>query len=262
MDLFERAGVDVSDWANYKRGASSPAANPKYCYEWALKQPGKVVVCNLWAGNMREVDGNIEQQLQLSDSATKTETDPTRRGRRARMAEMLAEAYAQGLPVRVIVLDGQTRESSQNGKTRVTGRSLDPATWAVVRVNTTSSTFTLRRGVQASPYVDQFDLARPPDGPATVSSATVITRARSADVRAYVLRRARGKCELCNTKGFEFPDGRIYLETHHIVPLCDGGPDSVSNVAALCANHHREAHYGKAAAEIARELQDKLAGKA
>jgi 5-methylcytosine-specific restriction enzyme A len=26
--------------------------------------------------------------------------------------------------------------------------------------------------------------------------------------------------------------------------LADGGPDHISNVIALCPNHHREAHFG------------------
>ena len=34
-DLVREAGLDVSDWANYKR-PKSPQTNPKYCYEWAL----------------------------------------------------------------------------------------------------------------------------------------------------------------------------------------------------------------------------------
>jgi hypothetical protein len=33
MDLVEEAGVDITDWANIKRGKKWAAANPKYCYE-------------------------------------------------------------------------------------------------------------------------------------------------------------------------------------------------------------------------------------
>lgn len=259
MDLFERAGIDISDWANYERGATNPAANPKYCYEWALKQPNSVLVCNLWFGNMREINGEIEQHLQLADSATNRETNATRRSRRTRLVELLAEAYKEELPIRVIILDGQTRESSQKGRTRVTGRSLDSAVWSVVSVDENSTTFIVRRGLPPLHYVDQFDLPPPHDGPGTISSRTVTLRERSGEIRAYALRRAKGNCEFCGVRGFEFPDGRVYLETHHIVPLSQGGADSASNVAALCANHHREAHHGREAVEIARKLQAKLA---
>jgi len=29
---------------------------------------------------------------------------------------------------------------------------------------------------------------------------------------------------------------------HHIIPLADGGPDTLENVAALCPNCHRKMH--------------------
>ena len=37
--------------------------------------------------------------------------------------------------------------------------------------------------------------------------------ARDPKVRAAVLRRAKGKCELCGKLGFFYPDGSRYLET-------------------------------------------------
>ena len=39
--------------------------------------------------------------------------------------------------------------------------------------------------------------------------------------------------------------GSIYLESHHIHPLSEGGADTIENVIALCPNHHREAHFGE-----------------
>ena len=55
--------------------------------------------------------------------------------------------------------------------------------------------------------------------------------------------RAKGRCELCGEHGFEMPDGRTYLETHHIDALGEGGLDTDANVAALCPNDHRQAHF-------------------
>ncbi|WP_407646473.1 HNH endonuclease [Henriciella aquimarina] len=40
------------------------------------------------------------------------------------------------------------------------------------------------------------------------------------------------------------PSGALYLETHHIQPLAEGGADTLTNVIALCPNDHRKAHYG------------------
>ena len=48
--------------------------------------------------------------------------------------------------------------------------------------------------------------------------------------------------------------GKVFLETHHIVPLGEKGKDVIENVAAICPNHHREAHHGAARKTIQREL--------
>lgn len=77
-------------------------------------------------------------------------------------------------------------------------------------------------------------------------SVTTESYYRDPQVKAWVLKRADGKCEQCNKAApFKHPDGTKYLETHHVVPLSDGGEDTVENSIALCPNCHREVHYGK-----------------
>ncbi len=49
-------------------------------------------------------------------------------------------------------------------------------------------------------------------------------------------------------------DGSIFLETHHVVPLSERGSDTLLNVVALCANHHREAHLGSSRVSIRNRL--------
>lgn len=69
---------------------------------------------------------------------------------------------------------------------------------------------------------------------------------RNADVVAEVLDRAAGQCERC-TKAAPFmrrKDGTPYLEVHHRKQLAHGGEDTIENAIALCANCHRELHYG------------------
>lgn len=68
---------------------------------------------------------------------------------------------------------------------------------------------------------------------------------RDARVRQEVLKRAAGKCEYKKCVPFTSKSGLPYLEAHHIVSLAASGDDDKSNVIALCANHHREAHSGK-----------------
>jgi len=73
---------------------------------------------------------------------------------------------------------------------------------------------------------------------------------RDDKVRQHVLKRANGVCEECNQRGFLKRDGQIYLETHHIISLSEQGVDKPHNVIALCANDHRQAHFGKNWAEL------------
>jgi 5-methylcytosine-specific restriction enzyme A len=69
---------------------------------------------------------------------------------------------------------------------------------------------------------------------------------RNPDVIAFVLKRAKGKCELC---GLDAPFQRLndtpYLEIHHWITLAEGGEDAVNNAGALCPNCHKNAHFGK-----------------
>lgn len=68
---------------------------------------------------------------------------------------------------------------------------------------------------------------------------------RSRVVRDYVLARANGRCEYCqSTAPFITTKGSPFLEVHHIMRLSDGGPDSPEHLIGLCPNCHRQAHYG------------------
>jgi hypothetical protein len=78
--------------------------------------------------------------------------------------------------------------------------------------------------------------------------------ARDPKVRAAVMRRANGKCELCSELGFKQSNGKHYLESHHIITLANEGSDRMTNVIALCPNHHREAHFGERGEELEKEM--------
>ena len=68
--------------------------------------------------------------------------------------------------------------------------------------------------------------------------------ARDNKIRDAVRQRANGLCEHCGKPGFFCGDGSRYVERHHIIALANDGADKMENVIALCADHHREAHYG------------------
>ncbi|QNA86438.1 hypothetical protein G4G27_22485 [Sphingomonas sp. So64.6b] len=66
------------------------------------------------------------------------------------------------------------------------------------------------------------------------------------------LKRANGfRCQICDALGLESVgfiklDGEPYVEAHHATPVSamEIGSLSATNIMILCANHHRQMHYG------------------
>jgi hypothetical protein len=66
------------------------------------------------------------------------------------------------------------------------------------------------------------------------------------------LKRAnRFDCQICDALGigqgsFVKPNGERYVEAHHATPVSEQeiGSLAASNIMILCANHHRQMHYG------------------
>lgn len=85
MDLVAAAGVDVGPWAESGKGlVQIPASNPAYCYEWAFIEPVRVVVLNLWHGEIQERNGEVWCDLNpraYSEKGRSTTTlQPSERG--------------------------------------------------------------------------------------------------------------------------------------------------------------------------------------
>jgi 5-methylcytosine-specific restriction protein A len=67
---------------------------------------------------------------------------------------------------------------------------------------------------------------------------------RDPFVKAWVLSNAEGQCEACKLPApFNRTDGTPYLEVHHLIPLSEGGSDTISNALAVCPNCHRKLHF-------------------
>lgn len=60
-------------------------------------------------------------------------------------------------------------------------------------------------------------------------------------LRDFAISRADDHCQLCGLQApFNFPDGRPYLEIHHVIPFHSGGDNSANNIVALCPNCQRK----------------------
>lgn len=111
--------------------------------------------------------------------------------------------------------------------------------------------------IVARPYMIDESPAGNPTPRREVSTGTVYVR--DPRVVAYTQVRANGVCELCAQPApFSRPDGSPYLETHHVVPLAENGPDTPNNCTGVCPNCHRALHSAENKDELAEILLAKL----
>lgn len=72
----------------------------------------------------------------------------------------------------------------------------------------------------------------------------VLAYERDPQVKAWVLKQSNGVCEACDLPApFIKSNGEPYLEVHHVLPLAEGGSDTVNNTVSVCPNCHRMLHY-------------------
>ena len=83
---------------------------------------------------------------------------------------------------------------------------------------------------------------------------TMTSYYRDPKVAGWVLQFAKGVCEVCGTQGYDTDAGISFLETHHVVPLGDGGPDTTWNVIAVCEICHGKLHRWKYREEMQRNI--------
>jgi 5-methylcytosine-specific restriction protein A len=152
MDLVSTAGVNTDDWENYKGGPQKAAANPKYCYEWAFVEPGKVVVLTLWHEMIIERDGRLVREFNIRQSAQEYGEFPGKVmwGIRATRADKaIQEAIKSDLPIRAIICSGSRRgiDQSKTEASKVEKRLLDPVPWTITYYNWNTGQCTLTRGI-------------------------------------------------------------------------------------------------------------------
>jgi hypothetical protein len=254
FDVVESLGFDTSDWIASATNPRKIKANPKYCYDWSFVQPKKVAVFNLWHDAMKMENGEIVyrdnfRQNAAFHRANGGKTQWITRG--LKLDRDAAQAAYDNLPIRVLVVDGKRRatQDPHSDSSKVSHRELDAEPWHIRHYDSRTGEFVLVRGTGQSAYVDQFDSdTLSAEVERKQVSSSVYTRNR--DIRQAALVRSKGRCEYCDEPGFQTSSGRIYLETHHVIPLSEGGPDAVDNVIAVCPLDHRKAHYAHDALTI------------
>lgn len=76
-------------------------------------------------------------------------------------------------------------------------------------------------------------------------------------VGAKLKKELKFRCQLCDALGlvavgFSKKNGEPYVEAHHVMPVSklQVGSLAASNVMIVCANHHRQLHFGKVSVTI------------
>lgn len=157
-DAVQAAGLDVSDWPNYKNGKRAPASNPKYIYEWAFASDGDRVVLNLWHANLDVDDEGIFSDLDMRSYASEIERardEPWRMipakpqwAHRARSFDRTLQTSWRGSrQVRIVLCEGTMRDhaSGDEKSSEVKYRALDTAIWDMVSYNWDTGKARVRR---------------------------------------------------------------------------------------------------------------------
>ena len=96
------------------------------------------------------------------------------------------------------------------------------------------------------------------DNQRIVRARSGVVYRRDPKVRAKVLEIANGHCECCGEEGFLTESGQRYLETHHVVSVSERGPDTASNIVAVCPTCHRKAHFSADHIEVERRMSEAI----
>jgi 5-methylcytosine-specific restriction endonuclease McrA len=108
--------------------------------------------------------------------------------------------------------------------------------------------------------IDASEPNNPPPGCSSPGRTTVTCSAFVCDpaVAAWVLQEASGQCESCREMAYETDSGRSYLEIHHVIPLDEGGSDTVANAVGVCETCHGKLHRWVHRASLKQSLYDRI----
>lgn len=250
IDLVHKAGIDVSDWANFKGGQAKASVNPKYCYEWSFRGNG-LTVLNLWHDELQLDADCVFQDKNFRQVAASSKG--VRRTRASKMDRMLHDAFENSTPLKVVLLGRHKSKPSI-----VDARRLDDSYWHVHSYDSANGSCTIKRGgPPESSLLSEDEVASSfPEG--EQRRCFVTHRRREADARKQKLEKYaadNGGQLICEVPGcnFNFSEkygelGTGYAQVHHKTPLSSypikGAETKLDDLAVVCANCHVMIHLG------------------
>lgn len=251
-DILQRAKISVEGWHRRKDGTEVDdfRSNPQFCYNWSFGSPAEGYVLCLWHGTLKATGGvpyfaesvleTANELRRIADDATNTASARARAVdqsiRALNLDAAIRESYERGLPVRVIVCDGdrRTRDELAEKASAVSRRFLDNERWYVHRHDPVSGVCKIVRGVKSDPDATQTShSAQAADETEDVIQQRAIkTRRGQKDFRDRLLAAYRRRCAVTGS----LVD--TILEAAHIVPHAEKTDYLTHNGVLLRADIH------------------------
>ena len=268
FDILGLAKISTDDWFTKADGqpVKQVKANPNFCYNWSFGSLREGYALCIWHDNLEIQNGGITVTENLRKHAAQLQADghnlannDTRQRRSLTQAirarafdEVVHVSYARGIPVSVILTEGNrlTREELGEGSSHVQCRSLDPVKWYVHKYDESTGECSLVRGVKPKGSNDGDDPEIEEDG-----------RPDDVQMRAIKIRRGQGKFRerllaaygrTCAISGCKIVD---LLEAAHIRPHAEEPNYSVTNGLLLRADLHTLFDLGLLAVDTRRRIR-------
>jgi 5-methylcytosine-specific restriction protein A len=240
---------------------------PSTNYDWCFGKASETSVMFQWFDQIVK-EGDRIQFIETSEQWAKKNqsvAEPVQLNRAAKVHSLVLSAYVTKRPIHVAIVDGESkftpvgtlpkRQIKETGQAKY--RVLDNELWWPHHRDPVTQQIVVVRGVKQpdnyDPLSDSYisteseptSSADQDPSPRKRESNTTIYDRDSTVVREAKERASTGHCEYCGEIGFETSPEKYYLEAHHVIPISKGGPDTIWNIAVLCANDHRQAHFGR-----------------
>ena len=251
-DLLQQIDISTDEWLTKENGeeVDNVKANPNYCYNWSFGSIQEGFALCIWHGTLELDDGQVvfeenlrELSRQLQAAARQATNETAKRTRSITQAtrarafdDALNVCYARGLPVSVILTEGdrRSREELGSSSSHVLYRSFDPIKWYVHSYdNSTGSTRMVRGvlppGVATATADENLEESGPPDD---VQQRAIKIRRGQTKFREKLLSAYGRTCAVTGCKIVEL------LEAAHIQPHAEEPNYSVTNGLLLRADIH------------------------
>lgn len=252
FDLLQIVGISTDEWFQKADGqhVKSVKANPSFCYDWSFGSRREGYALCIWHDtleidkdniifdeNLRDHGKRLYEDAQSAGTATARKSRSLAQAARARAFDnALNVSYLRGLPVSVIVTEGdrRSREEMGEGSSHVQFRSLDPIKWYVHKYNEQTGEHLLIRGIKPPELVDDSEDPIPEDltRPDEIQQRAIKIRRGQAKFREGLLAAYHRTCAITGCKVVDL------LEAAHIRPHAEEPNYNMTNGLLLRADIH------------------------